>query len=48
MGEMKIYIASSWKNQHAVEMMTDKLRENGHKVISFVEAAVESEGLSLR
>ena len=34
---MKIYIASSWKNQHAVEMLTDKLRERGHTVLSFVE-----------
>ena len=34
---MKIYIASSWKNQHAVEMMTDMLRDKGHSVLSFVE-----------
>jgi len=34
---MKIYIASSWKNQHAVEMLTDLLREQGHEVLSFVE-----------
>lgn len=34
---MKIYIASSWKNQHAVEMLTDVLRERGHEVLSFVE-----------
>ena len=34
---MKIYIASSWKNQHAVEMLTDQLRERGHTVLSFVE-----------
>lgn len=34
---MKIYIASSWKNQHAVEMLTEKLRESGHTVFSFVE-----------
>ena len=34
---MNIYIASSWKNQHAVEMLTDKLREHGHDVKSFVE-----------
>lgn len=32
-----IYIASSWKNQHAVEMLTDRLRSRGHKVLSFVE-----------
>jgi len=34
---MKIYIASSWKNQHAVEMLTDRLRREGHMVESFVE-----------
>lgn len=34
---MKIYIASSWRNQHAVEMLTDLLRRRGHKVESFVE-----------
>ena len=34
---MQIYIASSWKNQHAVEMLTDMLRDQGHKVSSFVE-----------
>jgi hypothetical protein len=34
---MKIYIASSWKNQHAVEMLTALLRAKCHEVISFVE-----------
>lgn len=34
---MKIYIASSWKNQHGVEMLTDLLRQDGHEVISWVE-----------
>lgn len=34
---MKIYIASSWKNQHAVEMLTDRLRDRGYEVLSFVE-----------
>jgi hypothetical protein len=34
---MRIYIASSWKNQHAVEMLTEKLRGMGHEVLSFVE-----------
>jgi hypothetical protein len=33
----KIYIASSWKNQHAVEMLTFLLRKDGHEVISWVE-----------
>lgn len=35
---MKIYIASSWKNKHAVEMLTGLLRGGGHEVLSFVEA----------
>ena len=34
---MKIYIASSWKNQHAVEMLTKLLREREYEVLSFVE-----------
>jgi len=34
---MKIYIASSWKNQHGVEMLTALLRQSGHEVISWVE-----------
>lgn len=34
---MKIYIASSWKNQHGVEMLTLLLRMMGHEVISWVE-----------
>jgi len=34
---MNIYIASSWKNQHAVEMLTSLLRGLGHKVLSFIE-----------
>ena len=33
----KIYIASSWKNQHAVEMLTALLRDRGHEIFSFVE-----------
>lgn len=43
---MKIYIASSWKNQHAVEMLTAELRRISDKIIvnSFVEMAVETEG----
>jgi len=41
---LKIYIASSWKNQHAVEMLTDILRAKGHEIVSFVEKAVNDEG----
>lgn len=40
---MQIYIASSWKNQHAVEMLTALLRKSGHQVHSFVEKAVSDE-----
>lgn len=34
---MKIYIASSWRNQHGVEMLTALLREKGHTVTSWIE-----------
>lgn len=34
---MNIYIAASWKHQHAVEMLTSMLRERCHEVLSFVE-----------
>lgn len=34
---MKIYIASSWKNQHGVEMLTSLLRSKGHEVVSWIE-----------
>lgn len=43
---MRIYISSSWRNQHAVEMLTDLLRAEGHHVRSFVEKAVDDEGRS--
>lgn len=43
---MKIYITSSWKNQHAVEMLTVLLREKRCDVISFVEKAICDEGRS--
>ena len=43
---MLIYTASSWKNQHAVEMLRDQLRARGHVVMCFVEQAVASEGRS--
>lgn len=41
---MKIYIASSWRNQHAVEMLTKMLETRGHEVISFVRKAALDEG----
>lgn len=34
---MKIYIASSWRNQHGVQMLTQVLRNAGHTVISWIE-----------
>lgn len=34
---MKIYIAASWKHEHAVVMLTMLLRQGGHEVKSFVE-----------
>lgn len=37
MKNLEIYIASSWKNQHAVEMLTYFLRDEGHEVISWIE-----------
>lgn len=42
---MQIYIASSWKNHHAVEMLTDSLETIPNvEVVSFVRAAAEIEG----
>ncbi|MFH1567798.1 MAG: hypothetical protein ABIL09_07335 [Gemmatimonadota bacterium] len=34
---MVIYIAASWKHAHAVRMLTDLLRADGHVVMSFPE-----------
>lgn len=44
----QIYIASSWKNRHAVEMLTDLLQSMKIKVVSFVEEAVRAEGSELK
>ena len=33
---MNIYIAASWKHQHAVEMLTDLLEAKGHTVLSWL------------
>lgn len=38
---MTIYIASSWKNEHAILMLTDLLRKQGHQVISWIENSYE-------
>jgi len=43
---MKVYIASSWRNEHAVRMLTDLLRAEDIEVISFIERAAESEKLA--
>jgi len=40
---MRIYIASSWSNRHAVVLLTEVLRTDGHEVLSFVETAAEVE-----
>lgn len=40
---MQIYIAASWKHQHAVEMLTKLIRDKGHTVISFVEDGLKRE-----
>jgi len=40
---MRIYIAASWKHEHAVELLTRELERAGHKVISFVRVAVRVE-----
>jgi len=34
---MQIYIAASWKHEHAVVMLTERLRYAGHEVMSFIE-----------
>lgn len=41
---MRIYIASSWKNQHAVEMLAERLTGHGHDVVSFIAEARRVEG----
>ncbi len=37
MSKTTIYIASSWKHQHAVELLTNVLRQHGYTVLSFIE-----------
>ena len=41
---MRIYIASSWRNQHAVELLSKLLEDNGCTVVSFVAARRREEG----
>ncbi|MDL2216310.1 nucleoside 2-deoxyribosyltransferase [Desulfovibrio sp. OttesenSCG-928-M14] len=46
---MKIYIAASWKHQHAVEMLTERLEGLGHEVLSWLrEGRPEEAFLSRR
>jgi hypothetical protein len=33
---MRIYIAASWKHQHAVEMLSELLENRGHKILSWL------------
>jgi hypothetical protein len=44
---MNIYIASSWRNQHAVQLLSAELRRRGHLVASFVDEAIRREGKEL-
>lgn len=46
---MRIYIAASWKHQHAVEMLTERLEEKGHEILSWLrEGRPEEAFLSRR
>jgi len=46
---MRIYIAASWKHQHAVAMLTGHLEGNGHEVLSWLrEGRPEEAFLSRR
>ena len=46
---MRIYIAASWKHQHAVEMLTERLEDVGHEVLSWIrEGRPEEAFLSKR
>ena len=43
---MKVYIASSWRNEHAVRMLTAEIRKLDIEVASFVEEAAKIERLA--
>lgn len=46
---MRIYIAASWKHQHAVEMLTERLEALDHQVLSWLrEGRPEEAFLSRR
>lgn len=34
---MRVYIASSWRNEHGVTLLTAALRAQGHEVVSWIE-----------
>lgn len=37
MQKKRVYIASSWRNRHGVELLTERLRSVGYDVISWIE-----------
>ena len=46
---MRIYIAASWKHQHAVEMLTERLESMGYEILSWLrEGRPEEAFLSRR
>ncbi len=46
---MRVYIAASWKHQHAVEMLTERLESMGHEIFSWLrEGRPEEAFLSKR
>ena len=46
---MRIYIAASWKHQHAVAMLTERLEDMGHDILSWLrEGRPEEAFLSKR
>lgn len=42
----KVYIAASWRHEHAVRMLTEKIRFLGVEVLSFVENSADVAGLA--
>ena len=41
-----VYIAASWRHEHAVRMLTEKIRSLGIEVLSFVENSAAVAGLA--
>lgn len=44
---MKIYIASSWKNQHAVQLLTHMLRDKGTRSYHSLKTTMKKVGKTL-